>query len=112
MPGNYNAIGGYGYHYLQALLDEVERRFQNLEELTQFLKTITRPEARELIVGEVNATLRGWCGYFLRSTITAGIWKMYIIAVSEMIVVTAMITTVIEMSGESPRPRAKYRCRT
>ena len=33
---------------------------------------------------------RGWSGYFLRSMITAGIWKMYIIAVSEMITETMM----------------------
>ena len=31
---------------------------------------------------------RWWSGYFLRSMITAGIWKMYIIAVSEMITET------------------------
>ena len=31
---------------------------------------------------------RWWCGYFLRSMITAGIWKMYIIAVSETITET------------------------
>jgi hypothetical protein len=35
------------------LLDEVESRFENITELTQFLKTITRQDARELIYGEV-----------------------------------------------------------
>ncbi len=43
-------LGEESFH---ALAEEAERRFAEREALRTFLKTITRPEARELILGTV-----------------------------------------------------------